>query len=192
MAVYSKICVICSKDFTCLRINTMYCSKKCANRARSLPSNLMEALVRRSQKFTVNTMLHKGVGIEQSSEATDSNPAGKDLGLLVASAKAKATERGIKTTGFSTKDALLTIGPNKLANDKMKKVTEDNLKYINTEDAITDASGFRESAEGVGYIATPIDPNLVDNEMTDFKLPDVPQPKGLRKLADVIKEKNHA
>lgn len=42
---YQKICIVDFKPFITKRMNTLYCSRKCANKARSFPRELLEQLM---------------------------------------------------------------------------------------------------------------------------------------------------
>src|SRR5436190_6223333 len=50
MALYVKNCAICMKPFETDRIGTMYCSKKCRNKSRSIPSNLLQSLIEKASR----------------------------------------------------------------------------------------------------------------------------------------------
>lgn len=54
MPVYQKICIICSKNYYTQRLNTLYCSRSCRNRARYLPPNLLASLVRRNSQWAIS------------------------------------------------------------------------------------------------------------------------------------------
>lgn len=164
MALYSKICIICSKSFLTQRISTAYCSKKCANRSRSIPDKLLESLMKRAKKFTVNTLVTKGVEYPEHEGSTDTNPAGNDIGLLVASAKAIASQRGIRTD-FSIEDALL----------KNNTVLRDNLKYISPKDSIEDADGFGQRPDS-------LQASVAEQQNSDDNKEQSQQKKGIRKL----------
>lgn len=84
MAIYSKLCILCNDEFKTMRISTLFCGKKCANRARALPISIKESLVRRNTQFTM---------------ITDRRPAHTvkdEEALLMALAKEEVRKRGIK------------------------------------------------------------------------------------------------
>ena len=100
---YSKICPIDSKAFICKKISTIFCSKKCRNRARSLPEPLRLELIRRSSLYVMKANNYvvevqdasgniTNVGYEPKG-ATIANPLGKDEGYLIALAKMKKEQQ---------------------------------------------------------------------------------------------------
>lgn len=58
MTVYSKFCILCNGQFLTMRISTLFCSKNCSNKARTLPVSLKEELIRRNSKFTMSMLNH--------------------------------------------------------------------------------------------------------------------------------------
>jgi hypothetical protein len=50
---FKKICPICIKPFLAVKINALYCSKKCNNRSRSIPEGLLKGLIK---NVSVHTM----------------------------------------------------------------------------------------------------------------------------------------
>lgn len=58
MTVYSKFCILCNKQFLTMRISTLFCSKNCANRMRSIPVSLKEQLIQRNSKFAMSMLNH--------------------------------------------------------------------------------------------------------------------------------------
>lgn len=89
---YTKICPICSKAFDCLKVSTIFCSKKCNNRTRYLPRHMIAELVRRNNAYSIQAtgrtaIVLDGVGRSKTvgyipEGATEEHPAGKDTGLL--------------------------------------------------------------------------------------------------------------
>lgn len=118
MAIYSKICIMCNRDFRTMRISTLFCGKRCANRSRSLPLSMRESLVKRASGFTM---------------VEDNRPNHRikdENGLLMALALEEARKRGIVT------------------NRPLADVAEDNLQYISPNDpALGDSTGFGVSGD---------------------------------------------
>lgn len=50
MPHYIKVCPVCMEQFFSKRSSRTYCSKKCTNRSRSIPSKLLEVLMEKSSK----------------------------------------------------------------------------------------------------------------------------------------------
>ncbi len=104
MAFYSKVCPICQDLYKCTRVDTIYCGKKCSNRARSFPQKTLAQLINRISKFTLvcndevayvqdkqgDTVILKGYEPEG---ATINNPLGNDEGLLKALALEELQKR---------------------------------------------------------------------------------------------------
>jgi hypothetical protein len=53
MALYSKCCIIDNTIFTTTRISSLYCSKKCRNKGRSIPPQMLQQLVQRQAQTVV-------------------------------------------------------------------------------------------------------------------------------------------
>src|ERR1700687_5867417 len=114
--VFSKICIICSNEFFTVRSNTLYCSKKCRNRVRYLPQQIVNSLVKRNAQFTMKA--NKFTASIQG-RTIETLPA--DIQLCEAKARDEARRRGIKVSS----------------------IVDDNLDYINTTDpALGDSTGF--------------------------------------------------
>lgn len=105
MPVYNNICIVCQRKFVSTRIDAVYCPDKqvingieiksnCRSRARSLPDNLKESLIRRNRNFKMKATSHvadvyDAAGRESAigyipEGATKENPLGKDEGLVLA------------------------------------------------------------------------------------------------------------
>lgn len=83
MAIYSKICIMCNNEFRTMRINSVFCGKRCGNRSRTLPPQIRQNLIGRNSQFTM---------------VLDTRPKHRiqdENGLLMALAKAEAKRRGI-------------------------------------------------------------------------------------------------
>lgn len=100
--IYSKFCIICSTEYESTRRNSVFCSKKCNNRARYLPEKLLNELIARNARFTMsvaNTFTKSIVDTRFSGYApkgaTKNNPLGEDEALLIAHARSIAESRGI-------------------------------------------------------------------------------------------------
>lgn len=50
---YQKFCVMCNSRFYTLKINGMYCGKKCANRARYFPKKLLAKLIQKHNEHVI-------------------------------------------------------------------------------------------------------------------------------------------
>lgn len=101
-----------------MRISTLFCTKTCANRSRSVPPKIREQLITRYSKFSV---------------VTENRPAPiiqDDFRVNIAAAKEELRKRGRSV-------------PTELENITLNDVLKDNIKYINKEDPANGGSdGF--------------------------------------------------
>jgi hypothetical protein len=96
LMAYNKICPICSTSFYCKKISSVFCSKKCRNRARSLPDELKMSLIKRSNLYVMKCNDHVAEVVDkhgrnitlgyEPEHITNENPLGEDAGLLLAQA----------------------------------------------------------------------------------------------------------
>jgi len=122
--VYSKICIMCNREFKTNRISTVFCSippRKCANASRKLPPRMKEQLIKRSQQFTMSVVAP--MGIEQDIRGKEFTPQELSEGLALA--RIEAARRGIISV---RRDATTYV---------------DNSQFIYKDDpANGDSSGF--------------------------------------------------
>lgn len=173
MTRYKKICIICSKNYVARRISTVFCSKRCANKSRALPTRMLESLMKRSMDYTVI----EDMGLPSYKASI------QDIPLLLDQANAERKRRGLKpitSREFET---------GCLINDRqpLSSIARENEKYILQEDPANTPQGFGEKTE----IQEPHDP-----EMATLKLPDVVNNNnsvnnngnGIRKLGNGIRK----
>lgn len=135
--IYEKLCIICNNEFVTERSNTLYCSKRCRNRVRYLPQQIVNSLTVRNAQFTRRA--NNYTRTVQNQTRLESNPL--DIDRLIASAKELAMKRGIKVDNQKMQETA----------DYLKHgIIADNLKYINKEDpAMGNADGFDRKSEDV-------------------------------------------
>lgn len=133
--IYSKICIICSRNYDTFRVNTVYCSKKCRNRARYLPQRIINSLIEKYSIFS--TVQRFGDAVVSSNTALKGKPFTQaELEQAQKIANALAFERGLKIKNPQD-------GPANLPGTVI-----DNLKYINETDPASGGSdGFGVKSE---------------------------------------------
>lgn len=130
MPLYIKICPICLKRFETKRIGTVFCpEKKCKNRARSIPSQLMQELLEKCNKgMQVIPTLPKSVVelLKQIADATNAVNANSGV------------------TGISLAEQQTIISEiSKIKDQREREIVVDNVKYITTNDqANGNSDGF--------------------------------------------------
>ena|SRR5580698_5500685 len=99
---YKKTCPICLKQYFASKINTLYCSKKCNNRSRSIPDPLLKNLIKSVSIYTMDVKEYqRSIMINPLDIANDTqryiptidNALGKDADYLIALAKMEAEQR---------------------------------------------------------------------------------------------------
>lgn len=110
MAYYTKICIVCTHSFHCMKITALCCGKKCRNRMRYLPMGLKQELIRRNNAYIMKAnnytamvrpaTMQAGVTTDaigtMPEGATSENPGGKDHSFLVAHALELKKARSVK------------------------------------------------------------------------------------------------
>lgn len=124
MAVYSKICIICSHEFFTVRVNSLYCSKKCRNRVRYLPQPIINSLIKRNAQFTMKA--NKFTASIDNKTINSAPITNEEIAYATALARDEARKRGINLT----------------------KVEDANIDFINKTDPANGGSdGFGVSSE---------------------------------------------
>lgn len=141
---YSKICPICSKSFFCKKVSTIFCSKRCNNRARSLPEPLRISLVTRANAYILKADKYVAEVPDKDGNitkvgyvpdaVTDANPLGKDAGYILALAKEK----------------------------KQKQEEEKQRLELEKQRSLQSSSGFNEvNNEDAGFGSHEVDPEML-------------------------------
>lgn len=89
---YLKFCIICQKKYHARKVNSTFCSKKCANRARYIPKDMIVKLVNRNNEFTIETTDLNNTGKVTISTAMSMKT---QLALAREAAEKLAEQRGI-------------------------------------------------------------------------------------------------
>lgn len=164
---------MCDKEFRTMKINSLFCSKLCGNRSRSLPAKLKQSLVKRSYRFSV---------------LEDNRPEhiiSSDIALCEYNAREEAKRRGIKPSTV-IEDNLKYINTTDPANGdstgfkKQEEIHNDNDFVNGNSVSHTPVNGESEDSNGSNGNASTISSSSIAGEF--------PRGKGIRKIGVLKKE----
>jgi hypothetical protein len=149
--MYKKICIIDQKIFYAIKINKVFCSKRCANRARYLPKNLVASLIHRNSVYTMKAdgyvaMVEDRNGNEVSvgehiKAVSSEHPLGKEEGLLIAAALVAKDEREAENRRKQKE-----VEDKKLKEQEQQKSLESNSGFSTVDTAVnTTTNNLRDS-----------------------------------------------
>src|SRR5579859_4304640 len=92
--VYSKLCIICANNFDTFKVNSLYCSKKCRNRTRYLPQNIINSLIEKYSQFTSVKKFGDSI-VSQPQVLKNTKFSDSEMNLALGLAKAEADKRGV-------------------------------------------------------------------------------------------------
>jgi undecaprenyl pyrophosphate synthase len=132
--MYKQVCIVCQEEFISDRVNGVMCGKKCRNKARYLPKDLLARLRRRNSSFTIpleNTNLQKTNPVIPTVVGVSEAEINEILKAAIETGKRQKIEERIKRIEQMERDEKLT--PEQLHEKEIETAKQEQTKEVVTD-----------------------------------------------------------
>ena len=126
--LYKKVCPIDSKVFYARKLNTIFCSKRCANRTRYMPAKLVANLIAGVSRYMFDEKEYQRMTLDEDNIATEeSTVSQKQIEDLETIARVKKYEQNQKEEKEKQKSMKSSSGFTEVIDATVHVTTENDL-----------------------------------------------------------------